>query len=182
VPGGVGAGVALLGSGQLIGVDPQVLARIEGANAEIAKAKTELSKAGEAISPAGMRVFARAIDEAVRKTLENVEAIGKFAGLDEEETRNLRQGLETVEGGLHAGRKVLPYALALRGPAGLALEVGAVALGAAGGYGKEEARRLAATSALADADQEYAVLASADEAIARFKATQAARRRAGSIR
>lgn len=160
---------------ETIRIDDAAIARIE-------RAESALKATSNAVSAQSIGQIASQFDAAVKLILANVEKVSAFAGLDPEETRQIKQGLETVEGGLAAGHKTLPYALSVGGPAGVALEAGAIALGALGGATRERARKAEARMALVDADEAFAERRREEGYQRDLEAYRAARRRARSIR
>lgn len=161
----------------IIGIDTHAIQRIE-------RVSKELQAASSAISLASFAAITGKLDAAVKKILDGLPGVSRFAGLDQEDARQVRQGIETIDGGLHAAQKAMATsaALGLRGPAAIAVVAGAALLGAAGGATRERARQFSARAALADSDAHYESDLRADALIKQAEEVRAARRRARSIR
>jgi hypothetical protein len=129
-----------------IGIDPAALGRIEAASRDLKNLVTndQIRAVGE---------VADKVEAAIEKVIGHLDELATFAGLDPEETRKVRQGLETVDGAADGIKAVLPAAIARGGAAGLAIAAGAGLLGGFVGANREEVRRAQRALELADQGQ-----------------------------
>lgn len=162
-----------------IGIDQGQLARIEAVERDL-KAETGRSE----IQALGH--VTEKFEQLVTKALADIGEASKFLGLDPEEARSLRRGIETVDGGLDGIRAVLPYALRAGGVAGLAIAGGGALVGALGGSGREAARRASEGIRMRDEDELNTIISNSKEGIERVNREHAERkaafRRAAGIR
>lgn len=156
---------------EIIGIDQGQLARIEQVSRELKQINTR-----ESIRVIGE--VANRFDAAIDKVLSHIDDVAQFAGLDPEETRRVRQGLETLDGSMEQVKGILPFALQQGGVAGLGLAAGAALVGALNGSSREAARRTIEAAKLRDEEKFKPVLSRIEQRVEENAARHAERRAA----